>query len=118
MDGRLPKVLLRAPRTAFEVLNNELVLAQETEALDWLRLIQVMVVADQHHLDTRAEEIELLQACLERGPLALGDLISPRRHDRQSQEEVVLYRLLHQNRLDTDLVHDYLNYDSEIRLCS
>lgn len=103
---------------AFEVLDNDVVLAQEAEALHWLRLIQVMVVADQYHLDTRAEEIDLLQACMERGPLALGELISPRRHDQQSLEEVALYRLLHQHRLATDLVHDYLNYDSEIRLCS
>ncbi len=102
----------------FEVLDNEIVLAREMEALHWLRLIQVMVVADQYHLDTRAEENELLQACAMHGTLALGDLISPRRHELQYQQEVALYRLLHQHRLETDLVHRPLDYDSEIRLCN
>lgn len=103
---------------AFEVLDNAAVLAHEAEALHWLRLIQVLVVADQYHLDTRAEEIALLQTCMERGPLTLGDLISPRRHLQQYPQEVALYRLLHQHRLTTDLVTRPLDYDAEIRLCS
>ena len=101
----------------FEVLSNEAVLAHETEALHWLRLIQVMVVANQYHLDTTGEERDLLQTCAERGPLALGDLISPHRHSQQYPQEVALYRLLHRHQLATDLVTRPLDYDSEIRLC-
>lgn len=102
----------------FEVLDNEAVLAREAEALHWLRLIQVMVVANQYGLDTRAAEIDLLQACAMQASQTVGDLISPRRHCELDLREVALYRLLHQHRLETDLVHDDLDYDSEIRLCS
>lgn len=102
----------------FEVLNNEAVLAREAEALHWLRLIQVMVVAAQYHLDTRTEEVELLQDFAVSPCQAVGDLISPGRRSQLDLREVALYRLLHQHRLETDLVHRYLDYDSEIRLCS
>jgi hypothetical protein len=103
---------------AFEVLDNAEVLTHEAEALHWLRLIQVLVVAAHYHVDTRAEETTLLQVCAERGPQTLGNLISPRRHAQQYPWEVALYRLLHQHRLATDLVTRPLDYDAEIRLCN
>ena len=105
-------------KMSFRILANEEILAREAEALHWLRLIQVLVVANQYGVDTRNEELELLQQCTCLQTPCVGDLISPRRHGQLSQLEIALYRLLHQHRLEADLATRALDYDSELRLCA
>lgn len=104
-------------RMEFQVVSNESVMEHEQEALNWLPLVQVMVVAERYGLDTSAKEQELLQYCITHSGLTVGDLLSPRRREDQSDEEVALYRLLHLHRLETDLDRRPLNYDSELRVC-
>jgi len=102
---------------SFKVVAYEEVLMHEAEALNWLRLIQVLVVANQYGLDTRQEELEIIQECAFRETVAVGDLISPLRRSQLSNKEIALYRLLHSHRLEADMVSRGLDYDSEITVC-
>lgn len=102
----------------FEVISNESVLEQETLALNWLPIVQVLVQAKRLGLDTSHQEQRLLERCQTCNGVRVSDVLNPGRRDRQALDEVALYRLLHQHRLEADLRTSPLDYTMELSLCT
>lgn len=102
----------------FEVIDNQESLSREEEALRWLAVIQVLVVADVQNLDTQALEWQLWQRCLAytEEPV-LGDLLPPDYQTSLSLEQVALFRLIHRHRLHIDLTRAPLDYDTVLVRC-
>ncbi|MBB3060057.1 hypothetical protein [Microbulbifer rhizosphaerae] len=98
----------------FSVVSEESLLEQETLALNWLPLIQVLVAARQLGLETTELECRLLHEIVAGSASEVGDLLQPGRREEQFLEEVALYRLIHQRRVAVDLSRAPLDFDTVV----
>ncbi|MCP5017655.1 MAG: hypothetical protein GY938_20645 [Ketobacter sp.] len=101
----------------FDVISNEEVLQQETLALNWLPIVQVVVQANNQGLDTQRQEHQLLERCLACHPIEVADLLDPAQRESQVQLEVALYRLIQRHRITVDLSLKPLDYSTELTPC-
>jgi hypothetical protein len=100
----------------FELTSNESVLEQETLALHWLPLMQVLAEAQREGMDTEHEENQILMLLLETRSLVVGDVLAETSRSAGYRQELALLRLLHQHRIQADLSQRPWDYDTEIRL--
>lgn len=98
----------------FGVLANETVLEQETLALNWLPLVQILAQANDHGIDTQEAERRILGRVMEAGVLSAGEVLGEIQTGDTYHDELALYRLLHRHELSCDLSQSPLDYDSEI----
>jgi hypothetical protein len=101
---------------SFELITNEQVLGQETLALHWLPIIQILAEAQREGVDTEHEESQTLYALMENRSLAVGDILSEASRSASYRQELALLRLLHQHRIQADLSQSPWDYDTEISL--
>lgn len=104
---------------SFSVVANETVLAREAEALNWLPIIQVLVHAQIHGVDTDALELRLWQYALDHPLCTVADFIVPGVDSRAARlQALAFYRLLHRHLLAVDLTQSPLRYEMEVRPCT
>lgn len=102
----------------YQVVAYDSVMARETEALNWLPLVQVLAAARTYGLDTSKEERDMLARLLAEPSQSLRRLVGGRRAPPDSGYEVGLYRLIHQHKVSADLAHRPLDWDTEVQLCT
>lgn len=98
----------------FRVLANETVLGQETLALNWLPLIQVLAQARYQGLVSDEDEARLLASARNEGEIAVGKLLSDCSRKERFWSELALYRLLHHHALHCDLTDGPLDYNTVV----
>lgn len=99
---------------AFKVVANETVLEKETQALNWLPLIQVLAHAHTQGIDTAVEEQSLLERARAEPEIAVGDLLPERPRTDRRFIELALCRLLHRHDLTCDLAKSPLDYNTVV----
>lgn len=102
----------------YSVLCNDTVLAYEREALNWLPLIQTLVVAEQAGIDTQTLEYELLERAYTLTRPTVLDLIDPGLRLEQQAYDIALRRLIYRHRLEVDLKAAPLGWETELRACN
>lgn len=100
----------------YSVICNDTVLAYEQEALNWLPVIQTLVVAEQAGLETQALEYELLERAHTLAAPTVSDLLNPGLRLEQSEEGIALYRLIYHHKIDVDLKTTPLDWQTELRV--
>lgn len=98
----------------FRVVANEEVLKQESLALNWLPLIQVLAQADDQGIETDQWEQKLLMEARLHNSLRVESLLPRASRQEAYLAEVALMRLLHRHQLHCDLSKAPLNYDREV----
>lgn len=99
-------------RMNFVVIDNNEVQAREQEALNWLRINQILVRFQ--NLDTSIQEVELEEIFFQCGQRQLQDFISRENRQAGMASEIALLRLLHNGILSADLGREPLNYTTEL----
>jgi hypothetical protein len=99
----------------FNVLSNEDVLEQETLALNWLKIIRILISAQNE--DTSHEEFILLNRLFEIQELELGDIVFVGDRIGQRKTEIALFRLAHKGKLKLDIKDSQLGYFTKVTLC-
>ncbi|WP_250091470.1 hypothetical protein [Marinobacter sp. ATCH36] len=98
----------------FDVIANEAVFEQESLALHWLPIVQVLAQAHYQGLDTDEAEQRLFDAARDETAMTVGDLLGDAPREERYWTELALYRLLHRHDLHCDLSDASLDYDTEV----
>ncbi|WP_033414031.1 hypothetical protein [Kangiella aquimarina] len=101
----------------FEVITNESVLAQEQKALNWLKIVRVLVAAQQNRIRTSQlqDEIISMLASSDEG-MELGDLIDSGDRQRTYTMEIAVFRLAYAGLISLTLDRAPLDFDTVITL--
>ncbi len=99
----------------FGVVSNENVLEQEILALNWLKIIRVLISAKKE--DTSHEEFNLLNRLFEIQELELGDIVFVGDRIGQRKTEIALFRLAHKGKIKLDITDSQLGYSTKATLC-
>ncbi|MBO6812114.1 MULTISPECIES: hypothetical protein [Marinobacter] len=102
-------------RMRFIVLANEAVVSRQCEALNWQKIVQLLVL--HQHLDTSSVERDLLDDILHQGTVRLSHYVQRRDRASSRSKEIALLRLLHKGKVLADLANNQLNYDTELKPC-
>lgn len=100
----------------FEVISNESVLEDEHRALNWLRIIRILISAQLE--DTQTEEIKLWESFLTTPKQYLDDVISVGNRFGGRAKEIALLRLIHQGKLTINFNGKDMGLDTEVSSCS
>ncbi len=100
----------------FEVISNESVLENEPLALNWLRIIRILISARLE--DTQTEEIKLWDSFLANPKQYLDDIISVGNRLGDRAREIALFRLVHRGKLTINFNGKDMGLDTEVSSCS
>lgn len=102
-------------RINFDVISNEEILTKERLALNWLKIIRILISAT--HENTFDEEVKIQNQLIENSELELGDVIFIGDRIGQRKTEIAIFRLAHKGKLKLDLSDSVLNYYTRVTLC-
>lgn len=96
----------------FSVVANESVLARRIEACNWLTIVQMLVL--HRDLDTQIYEQAILDQVFRAGGGRIGDWVLAKDRSSTRAQEIALFRLLHQGKLNADLTDHRLSFETEV----
>lgn len=97
----------------FEIISNAEIYARETEALNWLQIVQTLVSATTQ--DTELIEDDVSFQIARAGTLTLDEILSDGDDFTCFGKLLAVYRLLHRGRLTANLDNEAINYNTEFR---
>ncbi|HEY9031985.1 MAG TPA: hypothetical protein VIM93_11535 [Kangiella sp.] len=101
----------------FEVITNESILAQEQKAVNWLKIVQVLVAANKSRIRTTQLQDEIMSKLLMSDEaIELGDFIDSGDRQRTYATEVAVFRLAHAGLISLALEQSDLGFDTVLSL--
>ena len=114
-DKRIPvEEFCRLENMTFEVISNESVLQSEQRALNWLKIIRVLISATE--IPALEEEHKIYDRLFEETELELGDIVFKGDRIGQKRIEIALFRLAHKGIVKLSLDQHPLSYTTMVKL--